>query len=886
MQSNSSGIAILPSSIPSSIPSSAEGKAAAGVVWPTAISGLAIPFGVEEVERSLCARFEKIVAQCADRVAIKAKSEQVSYGQLNRRANTIAQAIRGRVHGEPQPIALLFEQGVDAIAAIWGILKSGNTYLPLDPSYPAARNRRILDDAEPLLLLTNHSNREKALGLEWPEQRLIDISRLPDCESGFPSMTISAETPAYIIYTSGSSGEPKGVVQSHRNVLFDIRRQIQDLATTTADRYGMLFATCSSASVVHIFGAHLSGASVSPFDIRNEGLSPLADWLASEEITILDINVATFRDLCRLLPVGEGFPKLRLLAPGSEPVYKRDVELYKRHFAPTCIMQNALGTTETRTATQFYIDMQTEIETNLVPVGYPVPGKKVLILDENRREAPVGDVGEIAIRSRYLSSGYFRKPDLTAAAFLPCPEDPNARTYLTGDLGQYMRDGLLMHLGRIDSQIKIRGYRVEIAEVEMALLRLPHVCEAAVAAHDNGSGYQLVAYLVLEPGNGPSLREMRVELARVLPAHAVPSRFEFIQSLPLTLNGKLDRRALPPPSQTRTGLPPDFVHPCGQRESALASLFEDVLGFGPVGACDSFFDLGGHSLLAARLAVRVEEIFGRAMAPSAILVHPTARELASYLDRSKPDGRPCSPIPVHRAGSRPPLFCLSGIIGSAVDFIRLSHYLGENQPVYGLEAKGIDGVEPVRGSIEEVARQHVVEIKSVQARGPYYLCGFSAGGVVAYEIAQCLLAANEEIGLLGMVDTYYPQGNLPLSVTSLRAHGVKGALKQSTRRLKYSLYKRYAHLMSRKFRLKYQGGANQYAATVYRPRPYPGQLSYFRALNNRMSGTDIPHAEQWSSMAKFADIYDLPGDHYLLGEPYVRDFAAAVEGCLRKSSPM
>ncbi|MEO7716365.1 MAG: amino acid adenylation domain-containing protein [Capsulimonas sp.] len=840
----------------------------------------AIPFDKSEIEGSLCQRFEMIAHQCADRIAIKTGAGLLTYGELNRKSNAIAHAILSHGREPHQPVALLFEQGADAIAAIWGVLKSGNIYVPLDPSYPVARNSRILEDAGGTLLLTNTANAVAAREYSRAGQAVLEIESVGAYPTTNPAITIPSDAPAYIIYTSGSSGEPKGVLQTHRNVLFDIRRQSQDLAISVADRYGLLFAACSSASVCHIFGAHLSGAAVLPFDFRMEGFSRLARWLEHEEISILDINVATFRELCRILPEGEGFPKLRMLAPGSEPVYKRDVDLYKRHFASSCIMQNALGTTETRTVTQYFITKDTEIDESVAPVGYPIPGKDVLLLDENRREVAPGSIGEIAVRSRHLSPGYWRKPDLTAAAFLPDEDGAEERIYLTGDLGRFRPDGLLVHLGRKDFQVKIRGYRVEVAEVETALTRLDGVLEAVVTTHGADEGKILVAYLVMKPGQAPSIRDLRIQLAKTLPEHEIPARFEFLRALPLTLNGKLDRRGLPPPSPIRTVSPEEFVSPSGELETALAALVEEVLGIAPVSVEDNFFELGGHSLLAARLSGRIEDVLGRQVPISDILLSPTVRALSAAMEAAAKEWRRRSPSPIQRSGGQPPLFCMYGSYGAAVEFLKLSHHLGDDQPLYVLECRGIDGRETPNVSIEAMAQQYLAEIKTVQPEGPYYLCGFSMGGLVAYEMAHRIHQSGERAAFVGMIDTYYPKAER--STIPAKRVRAKETLRHIFRRVRCQTYLAIAPLASRSIRMKYMEGVNEVLARSYKPKPFSGSLCYFLASRIEQPGQKRIHVDKWAQVAH-VEIFEFDGPHHLLGEPYVSKVAVAMKACLDKA---
>lgn len=861
------------------------------------IPAASLTFLEEEVEGSLCTRFEKVVRLVPERIAIRTKRQQLTYHALNCRANSVAHAIRSQQYSDQIPIALLFEQGVDAVVAILGVLKSGAFYVPLDPLYPVARNAHIFEDSQARLILTNQRNYEAALQLAEPGQSVLCLEDIlaTDAVTANPIVPIAPSALAYIIYTSGSTGEPKGVMHTHRNTLSDIWRQSQDLKTTVEDRYGMLFAPCSSVSVSHIFGALLNGATVLPFDIRESGFLALKSWLADEGITMLDLTTATFRQLCETFKQDEvAYPKLRLLAPGSEPVYRRDVELYKRYFAPSCVMQNAFGTTETRTAAQYFLTKDTLVTESLVPMGHAVKAKTVLLLDEERREVAPGEIGEIAVRSRYLSPGYWRKPEQTDAVFLPDPHGGEERTYLTGDLGQVNADGLLVHLGRKDFQVKIRGYRVEIPEVEMALSKLPGVAEAVAGAPEISEGHrQLVAYLVMERDKAPSIRDYRTQLAEWLPDYAIPTRFEFLRTLPKTLNGKLDRRALPVPRPTRITSLEEFVAPETAKEKLLASLFEEVLGIQPVGATDNFFELGGHSLLVARVAGRIEEEIKQPCPLSLLLAAPTARQLAERLAVETNGGHRRSPMPIQKSGRKTPLFCVPGGGGTSVEFQKLAWYLGDDQPVYGLDPQGVDGRDTPDTTIEAMAERYVNEMKTVQPRGPYLLLGFSMGGMVAFEMAHLLSASGEQAAFVGLIDTYFPEslphpvrGSVSFAETSLRPcpgtvpwlhRKVNNAAHKAgkvVRTAQYEFLRGMGRAATWQVREKHLEDVHFRAAARYCPTRYPGRLTYFLAVSPSRTPDPLYLERGWGDLAQGGvDSFPIVGEHRLISEPSVRDLA-------------
>jgi amino acid adenylation domain-containing protein len=562
-----------------------------------------IEFNKEEIEQSIPDRFKKQVNKYPNRLAIKTKLHEFTYKMLNQVANRVARTILARQENGETPIALLLEHDAMVIAAILGVLKAGKIYVPLDPSYPQARTRYILEDSQAALILTN--GRNLALASEFARHRcqVINVDeldvRLSDADLDIP---IFPDAFAYILYTSGSTGRPKGVIQSHRNVLYLIMNFTNGLHICLDDRISLLYSVSVSGAVKDIFGALLNGAGVFPFDLKEEGVGNLASWLIHEEISIYHSVSTVFRHFLDTFSGEEKFHGLRIITLGGESVSKKEVEAYKRYFSQNCILHSVLGSTELSSACQYFIDKATQISGSTVPAGYAVAGTEVLLLDDAGDAVGSDCIGEIAFRSRYLTPGYWRKPDLTSSTFLPDPEGGNARIYRSGDLGRKSTDGCLEHLGRKDLQVKVRGYRTETAEIELALLDHPALKETAVVAQQDTSGERrLVAYVVSHQRPVPTTSELHYFLKQKLPDYMVPGVFMWLDALPLTPNGKVDRRALPALNSGRPELEQPYVPPHTPVEEILAQIWARVLGFDQIGIHDNFFELGGHSLTAMQV---------------------------------------------------------------------------------------------------------------------------------------------------------------------------------------------------------------------------------------------------------------------------------------------
>jgi amino acid adenylation domain-containing protein len=591
------------------------------------------PIAIQQVEQSVPQRFEEQVSRYPDRLAVRTREHAWTYAELNREANRLARAILAQRGGGEEPIAILIDQGAPAIAAILGVLKAGKFFVPLDPTFPHARLTTMLEDSQSSLLVTNSAQAVLAEELARGRCQILNIDTL-DAKLSLENLgvTYPPETLAYLLYTSGSTGQPKGVVQNHRNVLHQAKRLTNAYHICADDRCSLLASLSTGQAIVDMFSILLNGAALYPLNIKHEGLAGLAGWLNQEEITIYRSITSVFSAFIDTLTGTEAFPKLRLVRLGTEPVSRRDVELFKRHFSAPCLFANQLSCIEATTFRIYFIDHQTAISGDIVPVGYAVEDTEVLLFHDDGKDVGATGVGEIVVRSRYLSPGYWHRPDLTQAAFLPDPQGGDRRLYRTGDLGRLLPDGCLEHLGRIDFRVKVRGHTIEVAEVERLLLGHEAIKAAVVTAQQPPSGDQrLVAYLVPAQQPAPSLGALREFVRQKLPDYMVPSAFVMLEALPLLPNGKVDRRQLPAPDWTRPQLAVPYVAPRTPIETALAGIWAEVLGLDHIGIHDPFLELGGDSLLAARVMTRVLDTFHVELTQSTLMEAATVAHMADTI---------------------------------------------------------------------------------------------------------------------------------------------------------------------------------------------------------------------------------------------------------------
>ncbi len=598
-------------------------------------SGMFVEFPKDAMEHSIAELFEKIVRMNPHRVAVKTKNLLLTYAELNRCANQLARAIVAQCGEEKEPVTVCLAHGADVITAVLALWKAGKIFVPLDPALPHARNRAILDATQARLVVSDAGHRDY-IGQIQTDLRLITIDEPAGTAAGENiGAAIAPDDLAYILFTSGSTGQPKGVLQNHRNVLHQIKRETHGLHICADDRL-ILVRSCSAIGGIRIvLSALLNGAAVYPLDVAQVGHGELADVLAREEITIYDSTPTTFRHFIPVLAKEQRFPHLRLIRLSSEPVHKQDVELYKKHFSRECIFANSLGLTETAgTIRQSLIDHDTKVTSDTVPVGYAVEEMEVVLLDDDGHEVGADEIGEIAVRSPYLSPGYWDNPELTQGKFIVGPDAGDKRLYLTGDLGQMLADGCLVHLGRKDFQVKVRGYKIDVAEIERALLALESIEAVVVVARaERDDNLSLVAYLVAATTPAPTISALRRALSDKLPEYMIPSSFVLLEALPTTPTGKVDRGRLPLTDRTRPALDAVFVRPRSECERSLTRIWQDVLHIDKIGIDDNFFDLGGNSLRLAEVNLKLHTVFARDIPLVEMFALPTVRTLAEYFTR-------------------------------------------------------------------------------------------------------------------------------------------------------------------------------------------------------------------------------------------------------------
>ena len=858
-----------------------------------------------ETSGTIHGHFALQAERAPDRRALLDGEASMTYGELHHRANALANRLQAAGVRVGDRVAILMDRSFDLVTAILGTLYAGGVYVPIDRAYPRERMAWLMRNAGANVLLTQSLLIGELPPFEGPRLCVDDASAAPPADDPVHA-EVGPDDLAYIMYTSGSTGEPNGVEIPHRAVLRLVLAP--NYAKLDANRVLLQLAPVSfDASTFELWGALLHGATsvLAPMRVPSAGeLQALIAkygidtmWLTSSLFNaIVDDDPTAFRGLEQLLIGGEAL---------SIPHVRTALEA-----APEVQFINGYGPTETTTFACCHPITRPLASTVVsIPIGRPISGTSIYILSACGRPVPIGVPGELYIGGAGLGRGYHCRPERSARKFVEGSEAAGGqRLYRTGDRVRYRSGGVIEFLGRLDEQVKIRGYRIEPAEIEAVLAGHDAVREVAVVARkEDGSGKRLVAYVALRSDLPHTAATLRSWLQQRLPDYMVPSSVEVLSRLPLTPSGKIDRRALPAPSKP-AHVPASSQGPRTSTELQLRAIWEEVLGAAPIGVHENFFELGGHSLLAVRLFSRIRSQLGRNLPLTTLFRSPTIAELASLID-AESDASHWSPLVVLQPeGSLPPLFIIHEGGGTVLRFRDLARHLAPEQPVYALQAIALSGTRPPHESIEEMAACYIHEIRTVQPSGPYHIAGASFGGVVAYEMAQQLVAQQQRVAVLALLDSSLHPRHMVSRVAQIRFQGARVML--HVRRLFSNaygptyFYDRSRNVwqtalmrLGRRVRARHPArvtvmpstyaevwDAARRAYRAYEPHEYPGRLTLFRA-KVRDPGCPADPAPEWEHWCRGGvDIRDVPGGHVsLMMEPNVETLARELRDALRRA---
>jgi amino acid adenylation domain-containing protein len=853
--------------------------------------------------------FEAQVERTPDRIAVVFEDKELTYRELNERANKLAHYLRKKGVGPEVLVGICMERSIEMVVGLLGILKAGGAYVPLDPAYPQERLSFMIRDTGLSFVLTQ----------SWLMERIPDVPDILflDTESQEFGEERSeniereavAENLAYVMYTSGSTGRPKGVEVLHRGV---VRLVMNAGFAKFADKTFLQLAPLAfDASTFELWAPLLRGGKCVVHPAGGPSPEKLGEVIRQHRVSTLWLTASLFNMVIDEAP--ETLQGVSQLLIGGEQLSTLHVRRAQEQLTGTRII-NGYGPTECTTFSCCYEIPEGIGQDTMISIGTPIANTQVYVLDGRRDPVPIGLPGELYIGGDGLARGYLNRPELTAERFMPDPFslEPGARLYKTGDLVRYREDGNIEFLGRMDDQVKVRGFRIELGEIEAVLGQHEGIRQAVVAVREEGGDKRLVAYVVREE-EGTGTGELRRYLQEKLPEYMIPSVFVFLAALPLNVNGKVDRKGLPAPEWRQPELAEGYVAPRTPTEEALAGIWAELLGLEQVGIHDNFFELGGHSLLAVRLFSKIDERFEKKLRLSDFFQSPTVEGIAALLEWEENSEAGPSIVKIRGTGSKLPIFVIHDLAGEIFFANQLAAYFGADQPVYGFYNGTATGIIEAECRLGQLAERYAKDLMAFYPKGPYCLVGYSFGGHLAYEVACQLSAHGLPIGHLGIIDTGCSNPgnpslrgcmagalaclrNLPFWVWEDILHSEPGELAQRVRRKSRQIGKWLKN--SRPTRNCSRRGADledifdlkripsDYVRMMkyhldllrnYRPRPYAGSLTLYKARSQPLICSSETDSGWGKLVSGRVEVIEIPGNHdNIIREPRIRLLAAAL----------
>ncbi len=676
--------------------------------------------------------------------ALKFKDSEISYGDLEKQVHQVAHYLKSKGVVNGDYVAVSLPRSIELIATLIAIMECGCAFLPLDPSYPGKRLEFMLEDSGAKFLITTKTF-SSALQSTTSVLLLEDIfSELPKYPTTPLSENIDFQNAVYLLYTSGSTGKPKGVPITHHNLVNLLYGVLEKPGIKETDVLISITTISFDIAMAELFAPLLVGAKlILTTEETAKDTRLLLNMMKDEAITFMQATPATWQMLLysgwekplpiRVISTGEALPIVL-----AKSILDRVDELW-----------NMYGPTET---TIWSAIKQISKTDDLITIGQPMANTQLYIVDEQLRLVQPGNSGELCIAGDGVAKGYWKREDLTAEKFIKNPFETNSGTFLyrTGDLAKLLPSGDVQCLGRIDQQVKIRGHRIELGEIEKVLDALDGIHSSVVLLHEDA----LIATVITSNTDYQNVNQVnnwKDLLKAQLPAHMMPQQFILVKEFPKTLSGKIDRKALLQFLPNKT-VNHTFTEPSTPSEKIIAAIWQDCLGIDKIDVMSDFFELGGHSVVGVQVMARIEKETGNRLPLVALLKHPTVKQLAAYMDKEFIIWD--SLVPLKPEGTKPPLYLVHGANHNVLNFNELAHKLDKDQPVYGLQSRGLNGVTEPHDSIHQMAADYISEIVASNPTGPYSLGGFSYGGIVAYEMARQLIAQGKEVRIMAQFDTY------------------------------------------------------------------------------------------------------------------------------------
>jgi amino acid adenylation domain-containing protein len=859
----------------------------------------ALPYFIDE-----CAK------KYAAKVAVKFHGRNLTYRELYESSNKLAKILIDNNIKTGDVIGLALDRSPEMIISLLAILKSGAAYIPLDPEYPKDRIEFMLEDSAAKILLTSKKYHNHFISTA--SEILIEdaLDKFNNYTADEPRVEIDGNDLAYVLYTSGSTGKPKGVQIKHFNLVNFLLSMQKEPGMNASDKILTVTTISFDIAGLELYLPLICGAEITltNSETAKDGRL-LFDMVKNDGISFMQATPYTWRMMLesgweKLLP-------LKILC-GGEAMPK---DLVGKLTARTSELWNMYGPTETTIwSTVKLIESDEDIT-----IGKPIANTQVYILDENLNNVTDGSIGEIVIGGDGVAKGYLNRPELTAERFIDNPFSgiPGDKMYRTGDLGRYKENGDIQCLGRIDHQVKVRGYRIELEEIEHALQQLPDIKQAVVVAREDTPGDpRLVGYIVLEEDNGEAdfktqIHNWQQALLAELPEYMVPDDFVLVPAIPITPNGKTDRKALPKPDYNAiAGRLGEYAAPRTEIEKQVAEIWQELMGLEKISIYDNFFELGGRSLVAVQIMSRIEKLTGKRLPLATLFDHSTIEQLAV---RIKVDSKSItwdSLVPIKPKGSKMPIYIVHGAGLNVLLFNALAMNMDKEQPVYGLQAKGLNGIDEPLDVMEEIAANYIAEIIAQNPVGPYALAGYSLGGTIAYEMVHQLIAMGKEVKMLAVFDTYAKQTDAfdpPVKRTinrvrlffmklfnsfALLAEDPKRTFEYKNELLRRRIVRAWWKLTGNSEKQKgffaYDNEIDEASSKAqhnYFQKPLDITVDLFRAKKRTFYMDDY----EFMGWKKFAlngvKVHEIPGEHNtIFAPPNDKEFAVVLQECLDRVS--
>jgi acyl-coenzyme A synthetase/AMP-(fatty) acid ligase/thioesterase domain-containing protein/acyl carrier protein len=718
-----------------------------------------IPFSFSELLLDYWKIEQKIIRDFASKKFIITKNGSVTFQEADSFSNQICHQLRQSLTDKNSGIGIFIRDPREVIPCLMGVLKSNLYFVVLDVMFPAATLLSMIQDAAIKLILTTTPHFQQIRSLVGDSVTVLNIDEIDKTvEVDTSPLSNSADDIVQIMYTSGSTDKPKGVIEDFRYLIRGVYIKLETYRYTADDCIIRLSSFSFAGPHVDVFAALVTGLSLCYLDVKLEGFRAFPELMRRENVTFCTSTATTFRSLASVLKPDEIFPSMRTFVLAGEKRLRSDFLSIRDHFPNVKEVRLGFGSTETGFVTSSMLSLDTVLQYDSLPSGLPHSDTEVLIWDPERNSLPQGEEGEIIVHSGFLGRGYLNQPELTKTRFLPDPEKPGWQFYRTGDLGRILSDGQLMHLGRLDNMIKIRGIRIELESIENLISSYPGVVHVASKVISDYKGMKkLACYFTTEEGVKVPVSDLRKQLSQHLPIQQLPSYLIWLEKMPLTNTGKVSFEKLPLPNLTRPALSTPYAPASSDTEKKLAAIWEEHIGVSGIGVEDDFFDLGGDSLLAVIVFSAVEELLGIDLPVSTLIKAPTIRNLARIIESGLVEDSTAVVIQINESGSKSPLFFIPGKGGYPTRIRHLAKKMDADIPMYAFQNVPVLKNELLENQVELVATRFLKEINKRVAGEVIILVCESLGGKIGYEICQQLRKQKEIRPVLIMLDTYYDE---------------------------------------------------------------------------------------------------------------------------------